>query len=183
MIDILKHEAKLIAGIFAFVTLVLTLLFSNESFSNIIKLTLILFLMYVIPGYLIMFWWFSKLKFSERLVIGSALAAGLNGALGYYFGLAGIHNSIHSFFGSSCPFSGWDRTCIYEISPSNYKDLIMAFANPSTSFSFTRIPSFTTSLCDPTSKATTFFPQACASTAGISYPSHNDAVTYISAAP
>ncbi|MEK6943342.1 MAG: hypothetical protein AABX00_04735 [Nanoarchaeota archaeon] len=87
----LKKESAYLAITFAAFLMIFKIAFYNESAFNAVKITASIFWMFVLPGFLIMFYWHENLEFIERLVIGTALGLGIMGSASYYLGLIGLN--------------------------------------------------------------------------------------------
>ena len=89
--DKIKEEAKRI-GISALMVLIMfKAVFYSESLISIVKITMLFYWLFALPGFMIMCYWKEKIDFIERLVIGTLLGAGIFGMTSYYFGLLGVH--------------------------------------------------------------------------------------------
>ena len=95
--DLVKKEAASLGIVFAILAVAMQIAFYKSSFFVVIKSTLSLFYLFVIPGYFIMLYWNEKIKFVERTLFGSFIAAGLFGGLSYYLGIAGLNVNLDAF--------------------------------------------------------------------------------------
>lgn len=89
-----RREAILLSILFLFILIAFKIAFYYEGI-GIVRMVLALFWLFVLPGYALTFSWKEKLSFVERVVVGSALSAGIIGIFSYYFGLIGIHIQHH----------------------------------------------------------------------------------------
>ena len=92
----IKKEFQYIGILFLVVFIIFKIAFFNENLIVLFRNVLSLFWLFVLPGYFLMFYWNEKLEFMERLLIGSALSAGLIGILSYYSGLVGLNVKYHA---------------------------------------------------------------------------------------
>ena len=95
--DLLKKELAYIGILYLLMLTIFKIAFFNENLIVAVKMTLALFWLFVVPGYFLMLYWKEKLDFIERLIVGIALAGGVNGIASYYLGLAGLHIKHHVF--------------------------------------------------------------------------------------
>ena len=95
--DLLKKELAYIGILYLLMLMIFKIVFFNENLIVAVKMTLALFWLFVVPGYSLMLYWKEKLDFIERLIVGIALAGGVNGIASYYLGLAGLHIKHHVF--------------------------------------------------------------------------------------
>lgn len=96
LFDSLKKELLYVGLSFLTLLIVFKIAFYNENLIVILRNVLSLFWLFVLPGYFIMLYWAEKLDFVERLVIGTAVAAGIAGILSYYLGLFGLNIKYHA---------------------------------------------------------------------------------------
>jgi hypothetical protein len=91
----LKNEATYGLILLVIFIVLFKMLFYSESLLSIVRVIASLFWMSIIPGYLLMFYWRSKLNFLERIIIGSVLSMGILGTVSYYIGLLGLNVNLH----------------------------------------------------------------------------------------
>lgn len=65
--------------------------FIKDSLWDILKMTSMLFFLFVLPGFSILY----KKEFLERLVFGFILSLAIVGTLSYYIGLVFLHINMH----------------------------------------------------------------------------------------
>lgn len=94
--DSLKKEFQYVGILFLLSLVILKIAFFKEKFIIIFRIALSLFWLFALPGYFIMLYWKKNLEFSERFVIGIAIAAGAIGVFSYYFGLFGLNIKYHT---------------------------------------------------------------------------------------
>ena len=94
--DAVKKELKYIGLLFLVFLVIFRIVFFKENLIVLFRLVLSLFWIFILPGYFIMLYWREKIDFTERLIIGAALAAGLIGIASYYLGLAGLNLEYHA---------------------------------------------------------------------------------------
>ena len=92
----IKKEIQYVGLLFIAGLVIFKIVFFNEKLFVVFRIVLSLFWLFVIPGWFIMLYWKEKLEFIERLVIGTALSAGVTGVASYYFGLFGLNLKYHA---------------------------------------------------------------------------------------
>jgi len=92
----IKKEAISLIIVLGIFLIIFKLVFFKESFTIILKVVFSIFWLFVLPGYLIMYYWHQKLEFIERLIVGIALSAAFIGIFSYYFGILGINIKFHT---------------------------------------------------------------------------------------
>lgn len=94
-VSVLKKDFSQL-GIFLvlFIT-ILQIVFYKESLITTGRVSLSIFWMFIIPGFMIMYYWFEKFSFIERIILGTILSAGIVGIIGYYMGLLGLPTQVH----------------------------------------------------------------------------------------
>ncbi len=96
--DKIKKEAKYLGILFVLLVVIFKIVFFKEGIFNIIKLFLGIFWVFIIPGFVLMYYWAEKLNFLERLLIGTAVSAAVISIASYYIGLVfGLHVKYHGF--------------------------------------------------------------------------------------
>ena len=95
--DLIKKEILYFVYLLALFIVLFKIAFYNDSFIIILRSVFSIFWLFIIPGYFGMLYWHDKLDFVQRTLIGSAVAAGLVGTIGYYLGLAGLNLKYHVF--------------------------------------------------------------------------------------
>ena len=93
--ELIKKESKPLAIAFALVFAVIKIAFFRENFYSSLRILIAAGYMFLLPGYFIMIYWHEKIRFAERLAIGSLISAGSLGILSYYFGVLGINLKYH----------------------------------------------------------------------------------------
>jgi uncharacterized membrane protein len=85
-------------GIIFLVTLVIfKIIFHKENISIVLRTVFGLYYTLILPGFMLMYYWFEKLDFLERLIIGFPVSAAIIGIFSYYLGIVGIHTKFHIF--------------------------------------------------------------------------------------
>jgi len=97
LIPELKQEIKYLVCLFILALALFKLLFHQETFTNLLKITLSLFWLFILPGFSLMYYWHPKFNFLERFFIGTALGTGLIGISSYYLALAGLNFKYQIF--------------------------------------------------------------------------------------
>ena len=91
-----KKELPFLGVIFLLLLLAFKIVFFREGMLLIIRVSLSLFWMLVLPGYFIMLYWADNLDFLERIIVGVAACAAMTGIFSYYLGLIGIGIKYHA---------------------------------------------------------------------------------------
>ena len=94
--DSIKKELKYIGLLFLVLLVVFRIVFFKENLIALFRIVLSLFWLFILPGYFIMLYWREKIDFTERFIIGVALAAGIIGISSYYLGLTGLNLRYHA---------------------------------------------------------------------------------------
>lgn len=94
--DKIKKELLRIGLIFIIALIIFEIAFYKENLVALLRTVLSIFWLFILPGYFIMLYWYDKLEFIERFLIGIALAAGLIDILSYYIGLIGLNIKYHT---------------------------------------------------------------------------------------
>lgn len=94
--DLIRKEGTYLLAIFLLILAAFKIAFYNDSFVVVSRSALAIFFMFVLPGYFGMLFWHEKLDFTQRIIVGTALAAGLIGTISYYLGLAGLNIKYHT---------------------------------------------------------------------------------------
>ena len=102
----LKSEYLSLSIVLGLIILMFQIVYYNENFFNTIKISLTIFLLFIIPGYIFMLNYARKLDFIERLVVGTILTIGIIGSLSYLTGLVGFHSKYHWAFAIVTMFAG-----------------------------------------------------------------------------
>ena len=93
----IKKEFAYTGILFLLMIGIFKIVFFNENLFIVIKIVASLFWLFVLPGFIAMFYWKEQMDFIERLIIGTVLSAGINGIVSYYLGLIGLHIQYHVF--------------------------------------------------------------------------------------
>ena len=91
LIEKIKEEATYIGLLFITVLIILKIVFYKENMLILLRTTLALFWMFVLPGFCLMYYWYEKVRFLERFLIGSVLGGAIIGICSYYLGLLGLN--------------------------------------------------------------------------------------------
>ena len=94
--NLLKKELMYISLLFLITIIIFKIAFFKERLVVLFKVVLSLFWLFILPCYFTMLYWCRKFEFMERLIIGTALSAGVIGILSYYIGLAGLNIKYHT---------------------------------------------------------------------------------------
>lgn len=83
-------------GLWLLVLLVLSIIafkivFYKESFLVVVRVALSILWLFVLPGFIIMYYWHDKLEFAERVIVAVALSIALVAIPSYYLGLLGLN--------------------------------------------------------------------------------------------
>ena len=98
MKDRLIKEGKYIGISFIVLLAILKIAFFREDFLTLIKTTLAIYWLFIIPGYFLLLYWSSKIGFVERFFIGIAISTAITGTISYMLGIAGINVNTHHLF-------------------------------------------------------------------------------------
>lgn len=93
----LKDEGRIVAVIAVCFLIGLKIILFKEGILVLMRLTLSIMWMFVIPGYLLLLFSRERLSLPVRLVIGTCTAIAAFGLLSYYLGILGIHVQSHPF--------------------------------------------------------------------------------------
>ena len=91
----MRKESAYLGILFLILFVIFKTLFFRESMVIIVRMVLSIFWLFIIPGFLLMYYWYDKLGFLERLIAGTALGAAVIGLLSYYIALAGLNVKYH----------------------------------------------------------------------------------------
>ena len=97
MAELLKSEWVRLLYIAIGMAIVLKLIFFNDSFAGIWRITLALLWIAVIPGYCMTLWLNMRYQLALRLIVGSMASAAIVGIASYYIGIMGIDIWYHPF--------------------------------------------------------------------------------------
>ncbi len=92
-----KREGIYVLGCFLVLVAVFKILFFKESLLVVLRTVFSLFWLFVIPGFMLMYYWADKLDFVERLIIGSVMGFAIMSVIGYNLGLIGVRMGIQLF--------------------------------------------------------------------------------------
>lgn len=92
-----KREALGIGMLFLLLCLILKIAFFKEGLASILRMSISLFWLFVLPGYFATLYWKVDIGLMERIALGCTLSAGFIGIASYYLGLAGINIKYHLF--------------------------------------------------------------------------------------
>ncbi len=95
MLDRLKQELTQLGIILVGSIILFKLIFLNEPLGSIIRIILSIFYIFIIPGYLMLYYWNAKIEFIERTVLGIALSGAILGVVSYYIALIGLNVNFH----------------------------------------------------------------------------------------
>lgn len=91
----IKQEVLYLVLALIIATIIFKIAFHKEKIIPVIKTTLGIFWLFVLPGFFILYYWQDKLDFIERLIIGFVLSSAIIGISSYYAGLLGLHIKYH----------------------------------------------------------------------------------------
>lgn len=93
--EILKKEMRYL-GIFAVIVVILFwIAFFKEGLGTVLRYTLALMWLFVLPGYFLLLYLNDKISFIERIIIGILFSAAVIGIISYYIGLIGLNIKYH----------------------------------------------------------------------------------------
>lgn len=91
----LKEDLKTLTILFFIILIVFKIFFFNEPFFNLLKVYWGLWWVFVLPGFILLFYWHDNLDFLERFLLGIGISAAFIGISSYYLGLIGINTKYH----------------------------------------------------------------------------------------
>ena len=94
--DLIKKEGIYLLAILLLIFTVFKIAFYSDSFIVVLRSALAILFMFVVPGYFGMLFWHEKLDFTQRIIVGTSVAAGLIGTISYYLGLVGLNIKYHT---------------------------------------------------------------------------------------
>lgn len=97
MLNKLKEEGIYLGAIFVLLIVALKIVFYKELFFNVLKMGFGIYLIFIIPGFCMMYFWYDELNFLTRFAVGAALGAAVIGILSYYLGIIGLNLKYHIF--------------------------------------------------------------------------------------
>jgi uncharacterized membrane protein len=83
--------------VFLITAIIFKIIFYKENISVVLRTVFGLFFTLILPGFMLMYYWFEKLDFLERLIIGFPVSAAVTGIFSYYLGIIGINAKYHVF--------------------------------------------------------------------------------------
>ena len=92
----LKKELSYIGILFILFVLIFKIIFFKENLTVIFRTVISIFWIFALPGYFILFYWHRKLRFTERLIVGTALSIATIGIFSYYLGIIGLDIRYHT---------------------------------------------------------------------------------------
>jgi len=92
----LKKEFIYLAVAFIAIIIIFKIGFYKENFITIARTAAGIFWIFVLPGFYLMYYWYEKLSFIERFIIGVVTSTAVIGISSYYFGLIGINIKYHT---------------------------------------------------------------------------------------
>ena len=75
--------------------ILLKIVFFNENILFVSRLVSSFFWMFILPGFVLMYYWSDKLEFLERFIISVPLSAVIVSVTSYYISLIGLHAKFH----------------------------------------------------------------------------------------
>ena len=97
LIKTLKKESIYLAVLISLGIIIFKILFFKEDFLVVAKVVLSLFFIFIMPGFYLMYYWYDKLDFTNRFIIGFSLSAVLIGSISYHLGILGLNIKYHTF--------------------------------------------------------------------------------------
>ena len=85
--QMIMKEWKQMIAVLAGILIVAFIAFFRESPVNILRATLGFYWLFVLPAWLLTGYWYHKLSFTQRILLGGVLSAALTGIASYYLGL------------------------------------------------------------------------------------------------
>ena len=93
----IKEELIYLAVLFVSLVIILKIALFNEAIMPILKLSISIFLLFVLPGFFFMYIWHDKLDFIERAIISIPLSSALIGLSSYNLALLSVNVKYHIF--------------------------------------------------------------------------------------
>jgi len=93
-----KKELIKVGLIYLGLLIVFILTFYKEPVLNLLRITLGIFYLYVLPGYFLTLYYKERLDFFFRTVLGVVLNTAVLLIVSYYLGILGIHLKYHMYF-------------------------------------------------------------------------------------
>ncbi len=93
--DIIIKEIKKISLFFLVLFIIMEIALFNSTILLVLRITASIFFLFVLPGFCIMFLWYNKFDFLERLIIGIVVSVALEGIISYYLNLLNIHSRFY----------------------------------------------------------------------------------------
>ena len=90
------EEGKVLSALFLVVFIVLKIVFHSTSLFTVLKLTLGLFWLFILPGYFLLYA-LPSLSLIERTIMSFILGTAFYGAIGYNLGLIGVPFSVQVY--------------------------------------------------------------------------------------
>lgn len=97
LIQQVKKESIKIGILFLVFLIVFKIFFTKSSFILVFRTVFSIFWLSLIPGFYLMYCWYDKIDFIERLIIGTILGFAISGVFGYNLGFLGIKVNIQVF--------------------------------------------------------------------------------------
>jgi len=89
--SLIKTEGGKLLLVLVGLLVIFKVVFYREGIISTSRTALALFWILILPGYALMHYWKKRLEFTERIVIGTAVAAAIIAVASYYLGLVGLH--------------------------------------------------------------------------------------------
>tara|TARA_Y100000310_G_scaffold283462_1_gene305439 strand:+ start:1614 stop:1964 length:351 start_codon:yes stop_codon:yes gene_type:complete len=91
----MKQDATKLAYLLVVLTILLKIILKNETLFTVIKVILAYTWAFILPGFLLLYYWGDKFSFLEKIIIGSGLGLAIIGTLSYYAGIIGLNVNFH----------------------------------------------------------------------------------------
>jgi len=92
----LLNELKKVGLVFIASVVVFQIVFFRENFFVNLRVVGAFFWLFVLPGFMVMYYWHKQLGILQRLIIGTATGIALTGITSYYTSLIGLHIKHHT---------------------------------------------------------------------------------------
>jgi|TARA_B100002003_G_C13719308_1_gene360265 hypothetical protein len=93
--DKIKKDATNLGILLLVFTIIMKIILKNETLFTIIKVVLTYTWAFILPGFILLYYWKDKFSFLEQIIVGSGIGLSLVGTISYYAGLLGANVNYH----------------------------------------------------------------------------------------
>ena len=97
IMEVLKEDMLRISVAAAVLCVGLMLVFYKESLLVVVRVAFAIIWLFIVPGFAVLYLWYDRLEFTERLIAAVPISAALVGIPSYYLGLLGFPIWYHAF--------------------------------------------------------------------------------------